>query len=55
MEESVMRNRAFRDALNDILREEGVFRLASLDEPDVIWEYDGERWIRARLVPRQSG
>jgi hypothetical protein len=42
-----MSRRAFRDAVRDILREEGVFRLASMDEPGVVWEYDGARWIRA--------
>ena len=45
-----MNKRAFRDALRDIIDSEGVFRLASLEEPGVIWEFDGERWERTRYV-----
>ena len=45
-----MNKRAFRDALRDIVDTEGVFRLASFEEPSVIWEFDGERWSRARFV-----
>ncbi len=45
-----MNRRAFRDALRDIVDSEGVFRLASLDDPGVIWEFDGERWKRAHFV-----
>jgi hypothetical protein len=39
--------RAFRDAVRDILREDGVFRLASEVEPSLLWEWDGVEWRRA--------
>ena len=45
------RARAFRDAVRDILREDGVFRLASEFEPSLMWEWDGVEWRRAWLEP----
>lgn len=45
------RARAFRDAVRDILREDGVFRLASELEPRLMWEWDGAEWRRAWLDP----
>ncbi len=43
--------RAFRDAMRDIVSEEGVARLASAHDPRVIWEWDGIRWIRTFVDP----
>ena len=45
------RARAFRDAVRDILREDGVFRMASETEPSLLWEWDGVEWRRAWLEP----
>jgi hypothetical protein len=37
---------AFRDAVQDILRDEGLFRLADSEEPRLIWAFDGHRWMQ---------
>ena len=43
--------RAFRDAVRDIVRDEGVFRLASELDHALMWEWDGVEWRRAWLQP----
>ena len=48
------RERAFRDAVRDILREDGVVKLLSDDDPTVVWEWDGARWVRARLAATRA-
>jgi hypothetical protein len=47
-------SRAFRDAVHDILREEGLVRIASYEDPNVIWEWDGVCWSRKQLTPRRQ-
>jgi hypothetical protein len=43
---------AFRDAVRDILRDEGLFQFADARAPDVIWAYDGFRWMQKILGER---
>ncbi len=50
-----MSTRAFRDAVRDILREDGVFRLASEVEPRLMGEWDGVEWRRAWLKAPRDG
>jgi hypothetical protein len=40
---------ALRDAMRDILRDQGVFNLNDERHPTIIWSWDGESWSQLRL------
>ncbi len=40
---------AFNDAVRDILRADGVFKLSDDRRADAIWEWDGVQWKRVSL------
>jgi hypothetical protein len=40
---------AFNDAVRDILRADGVFKMGDDRSRDAIWEFDGLEWKRVEL------
>lgn len=44
---------AFRDALRDILATEGIVSLADERRLDTLYHFDGVRWMREQLPPRE--
>ncbi len=40
---------AYDDAVRDILRSDGVFKLSDERAPDAVWEWNGVSWRRVSL------
>jgi hypothetical protein len=45
--------RAFRDAVRDILADDGVFSLADEGEPHTLYHFDGVSWSREDLPAKR--
>ena len=52
VESDKMQALAFNDAVRDILRCDGIFKLSDERQADAIWEWDGIEWRRVSLDER---